>query len=49
MTKKELENRLEEIEKAMQQCVANFNMLEGAKNECLYWQKKFEELKHVGN
>lgn len=37
MTKERLEKRLEEIESSMQQAQANFNVLEGAKKEVMYW------------
>ena len=37
MTKEKIEKRLQEIEKAMQQSMANHNMLEGGRQECLYW------------
>lgn len=37
MNKELLEKRISEIEKAIQQGMANVNMLMGGKEECLYW------------
>lgn len=37
MDRETIEKRLQEIEKHIQQAAANFNMLEGGKQECLYW------------
>ncbi len=37
MDKDQLEKRLQNIEESMKQTIANFNALEGAKQECLYW------------
>ena len=39
-----LENRIKEIEESMKRLLANFNVLEGAKTECLYW---IEQLKKI--
>ncbi len=38
-----LKERLNEIENAMLQARANFNALEGAKQELLYWVGQLEE------
>ena len=38
-----LEGRLQEIEAAIQQATANFNMLEGGKQECIFWINKVKE------
>jgi len=43
MDKESIEKRLQEIEKHIQQIMANFNMLEGGKQECLYWLDKLKE------
>ena len=43
MTKELLEARLKEIEQALQQILANYNALEGAKQECIAWLKKLED------
>ncbi len=37
MTKEQIELRLKEIEKAIEQSMANLNMLVGGKQECFYW------------
>lgn len=37
MDKESLEKRLQEIEKAMEQTLANYNLLQGGKQECIYW------------
>jgi len=42
MKKEEVQIRIQEIEKHQQQLTANFNMLEGGKQECLYWLKEIE-------
>lgn len=49
MNKTLLEERLKEIEQAMEQNMANFNVLQGGKNEVLFWLSKFnqEELNHI--
>lgn len=41
--KEMLLKRLEEIEKAIAQAMANINMMEGGKQEILYWIKKVDE------
>jgi hypothetical protein len=50
MNKEILEKRLAEIEKAIakehavaNQAMANINMLDGGKHECLYWLKQLEQ------
>lgn len=47
MTKELLERRLQELDKALQQALANFNMIEGGKQECLYWLEKIEKQVHA--
>jgi hypothetical protein len=42
MTIEEAEKRLKEIEQAMAQNMANFNMLEGGKSELLFWLDKLK-------
>lgn len=42
MTEEELKKRLQAIEQLMQQALANFNMLEGGKQECLYWLEQIK-------
>lgn len=37
MNKKQLEERLNIIESSLKQANANFNMLEGSRQETLYW------------
>lgn len=37
MTKDKIEQRLMELQKALEQCVANQNMLMGGIAECRYW------------
>ena len=49
MNKELLEQRLDEIEKALQQLLANYNAMEGAKQECLVWLKKIDENKENQN
>lgn len=43
MNKKEIELRLQEINRIMQQTAANYNMLEGGKAECEFWLKKIND------
>jgi hypothetical protein len=43
MNLEKLKERLQEIEVAMLQARANFNALEGAKQELLHWVGKLEE------
>lgn len=45
MNREFLEKRLEEIENTMKQLLANYNAMEGAKQEVLNWLKKFDEIK----
>lgn len=42
MDKQQLLSRLELIEKDLKQINANFNLLEGCKQECMYWINLFE-------
>lgn len=50
MTKEKLQERLNEIDQNInkidshiKQLVANLNMLDGGKQECLYWLKELEK------
>jgi len=43
MNRQLLENRLREIEKIIAQAIANLNMLDGGKQEILYWLKQLDE------
>jgi len=45
MTPEDLNKRLAEIEAALQQAQANFNVMLGGKNEVLYWINKLNENK----
>lgn len=57
MKKENLEKRLKEIETAIAQSLVNLNMLEGGKQECLFWlkqaalaempEKDFNEIKFI--
>jgi hypothetical protein len=40
MTQKEIQDRILEIDKEMQQLLANYNALTGMKQDCLYWLDK---------
>ena len=42
MKLEEVQERLAVVEKSLQQCIANYNLLEGAKQECLYWLEKLK-------
>lgn len=42
MTKEKYLERLAEIDRAIAQTMANLNMLEGGKQEILYWIKELE-------
>lgn len=42
MNLKKLKERLSLIEKDLTQVQSNFNLLEGAKRECLYWIEVLE-------
>jgi hypothetical protein len=42
MTVDSLEKRIKEIEDSMKQVIANYNLLEGAKAECLQWIEKIK-------
>jgi len=56
MNKEALQNRIKKIEeslesqkKIMDQVLSNINMLEGGKQECLFWLKEIEpEVKQNG-
>ncbi len=43
MNLEKLQERFKQVEKAMDQARANFNALEGAKQELLYWVGKLNE------
>lgn len=43
MNKEIIEKRLAEIQKAIDQHMANLNMMMGGKEECLYWLKQLDE------
>lgn len=45
MGKENLEKRLKEIENALEQSLANYNMLLGGKQECLFWLQELEKKK----
>lgn len=51
MTENELKKRLIEIEDTLKKIQAQFNMLEGSKEEVKYWLSKLEEVnkKRVDN
>ena len=42
MNKEQLQKRLEEIQKHIDQALANLNMLMGGKEECLHWLKQLD-------
>ena len=44
----ELEGRLKMIEAAMQHAIANWNTLEGGKQECLYWLERLKTAESTG-
>ena len=48
MNRESLQKRLGEIEKAIEQSMANLNMLIGGKEECLYWLKQIESFHSNG-
>lgn len=43
MKREDLETRLKNIEKNMEQLLANFNMLSGGKQEILYWLSEIDK------
>jgi hypothetical protein len=47
MNLEEMESRVVEIEKAMQQAVANYNALDGGRQELLYWIQKLKDSEKV--
>ncbi len=42
MTKEDLIKRIQELDAGMQQAIANYNAMDGAKQECTAWLKKLE-------
>lgn len=42
MKREIIEKRLKELEKAIEQSIANLNMLMGGKEECMYWLKQLD-------
>lgn len=46
MSSEDIQKRMADLERAMQQCLANYNMLQGGIEECKYWLKKLEELEN---
>lgn len=47
MKKEDLENRIKLMDQQMQQTLANYNMLQGGKEECLYWLKSLNDQEEV--
>lgn len=43
INKDDLSNQLKQIEVAIQQLTANYNLMEGRKQECLHWIKIMED------
>lgn len=39
----EVNERIAELEQALKQAIANFNALEGARQECEIWKNKLEQ------
>lgn len=48
MNKEMIEKRLQEINKHIEQSLANLNMLMGGKEECLHWLKQLDEIDKSG-
>jgi hypothetical protein len=47
MNKDSFQERLKELEKMSHQSIANFNVIEGAKQEIQFWLNKLDESKKV--
>lgn len=45
MNKETINIRLKEIEKSIEQTIANYNVLLGGKQECLYWLDEIDKSK----